>query len=64
MHTYIYIYIYIYRRAFRISGTARKRSERAKPCGFTEFCNSPCLSHFAAPFVVARAETSVAESCK
>ena len=29
-----------------------------------EFCNSQCLSHFAAPFIVVRAETSVAESCK
>ena len=33
-------------------------------CRFTEFCNSQCLSHFAAPFIVDRTETSIAESCK
>ena len=37
---------------------------RSHPYWFTEFCNSQCLSHFAAPFTVVRAETSVAESCK
>ena len=37
---------------------------RSNPYWFTEFCNSQCLSHFAAPFIVVRAETSVAESCK
>ena len=31
--------------------------------GSRKFCNSQCLSHFAAPFIVVRAETSVAESC-
>ena len=47
-----------------LSGVSRKRSIRSNPCWFTEFCKSQCLSHFAAPFIVARAETSVAESCK
>ena len=46
-----------------LSGVSRKRSIRSSPCWFTEFCNSQCLSHFAAPFIVDRAETSVAESC-
>ena len=47
-----------------LSGVSRKRSIRSNPCWFTEFCKSQCLSHFAAPFIVVRAETSVAESCK
>ena len=47
-----------------LSGISRKRSIRSNPCWFTEFCKSQCLSHFAAPFIVVRAETSVAESCK
>ena len=42
---------------------SRKRSIRSNLYRFTEFCNSQCLSHFAAPFIVVRAETSVAESC-
>ena len=46
-----------------LSGMSRKRSIRSNPYWFTEFCNSQCLSHFAAPFIVVRAETSVAESC-
>ena len=46
-----------------LSGISRKRSIRSSPYWFTEFCNSQCLSHFAAPFIVVRAETSVAESC-
>ena len=46
-----------------LSGISRKRSMRSSTCWFTEFCNSQCLSHFAAPFIVVRAETSVAESC-
>ena len=36
---------------------------RSRPCRFTEFCNSRCLSHFAAPFIADRTETSIAESC-
>jgi hypothetical protein len=46
-----------------LSGISRKRSIRSSTCWFTEFCNSQCLSHFAAPFIVVRAETSVAECC-
>ena len=46
-----------------LSGISRKHSIRSNPDWFTEFCNSQCLSHFAAPFIVVRAETSVAESC-
>ena len=46
-----------------LSGISRKRRMRSNPYWFTEFCNSQCLSHFAAPFIVVRAETSVAESC-
>ena len=46
------------------SGISRKRSLRSSPYWFTEFCNSQCLSQFAAPFIVVRAETSIAESCK
>ena len=47
-----------------LSGISRKRSIRSSLYWSTEFCNSQCLSHFAAPFIVVRAETSVAESCK
>ena len=47
-----------------LSGITRKRRMRSNPYWFTEFCNSQCLSHFAAPFIVVRAETSVAESCR
>ena len=47
-----------------LSGISRKRKIRSNLYWFTEFCNSQCLSHFAAPFIVVRAETSVAESCK
>ena len=47
-----------------LSGISRKRSIRSNPCWFTEFCKSQCLSHFAAPFIVVRAKTSVAESCE
>ena len=46
-----------------LSGISRKRSMRSRSYWFTEFCNSQCLSHFAAPFIVVRAETSIAESC-
>ena len=47
-----------------LSGISRKRSIRSNPYWFTEFCNSQCLSHFAAPFIVVRTETSAAESFK
>ena len=46
-----------------LPGISRERSIRSSTCWFTEFCNSQCSSHFAAPFIVVRAETSVAESC-
>ena len=45
-------------------GISQKHNMRSSPCRFTEFCNSQCLSHFAAPFIVVRAEASVAESCE
>ena len=45
-------------------GISQKHNMRSSPCRFTEFCNSQCLSHFAAPFIVARTETSIAKSCK
>lgn len=47
-----------------LSGITRKRSLRSSSYWFTEFCNSQCLSQFAVPFIVLRAETSIAESCK
>ncbi len=47
-----------------LSGMSQKHNMRSSPCRFTEFCNSQCLSHFAAPFIVDRTETSIAESCK
>ena len=47
-----------------LSGISQKHNMRSSPCRFTEFCNSQCLSHFAAPFIVDRTETSIAESCK
>ena len=46
-----------------LSGISQERSIRSNLYWFTEFCNSQCSSHFAAPFIVVRAETSVAESC-
>ena len=47
-----------------LSGISQKHNMRSSPCRFTEFCNSQCLSHFAAPFIVVRTETSIAESCE
>ena len=47
-----------------LSGISQKHNMRSSPCRFTEFCNSQCLSHFAAPFIVDRTETSIAESCE
>ena len=47
-----------------LSGISQKHNMRSSPCRFTEFCNSQCLSHFAAPFIADRTETSIAESCK
>jgi hypothetical protein len=47
-----------------LPGISRKRSMRSKSYWFAEFCNLQCLSHFAAPFIVVRAEASIAESCE
>lgn len=47
-----------------LSGISQKNNMRSGSCWFTEFCNSQCLSHFAAPFNTARAETFIAESCE
>ena len=46
-----------------LSGITRKSNMRSTSYWFTESCNSQCLSHFAAPFIVVRAETSIAGSC-
>ena len=45
-------------------GISQKHNMCSSPCRLTEFCNSQCLSHFAAPFIVTRTETSIAENCK
>ena len=45
-------------------GISQKHNMRSGPCRLTEFCNSQCLSHFAAPFIVVRTETSITENCK
>ena len=47
-----------------LSGISRKRNAHSRYYWFTEFCNSQCSSHFAAPFIGIRAKTSIAESCK
>ena len=44
-------------------GISPKRRMRSEFYWFTEFCNSQCLSHFAASFIVAQAKASLAESC-
>ena len=54
----------IHTEAGMLSGISRKHNMRSSSCRFTEFCNSQCLSHFAAPFIVDRTETSIAESCE
>ena len=45
-----------------LSGITRKSNMRSTNCWFTESCNSQCLSHFAAPFIVVR-KTSITGSC-
>ena len=45
-------------------GTNQKCRMRSAFYWFAEFCHSQCLSHFAASFIVTRAEGSIAESCK
>ena len=47
-----------------LSGISRKRNAHSSHYWFSEFCNSQCLSHFAAPFIGVRAKTSIAESFK
>ena len=47
-----------------LSGVTWKCSMRSAFCWFAEFCHSQSLSHFAASFIVAWAETSIAKSCK
>ena len=42
----------------------QQRLSRSAVWWFTEFCNSHCVSQFAASFIVARAKTSIAESLK
>ena len=46
-----------------LTGISWMRRMRSKIYWFSEFCNSQCLSHFAASFIVIQAKTSVAESC-
>ena len=46
-----------------LSGISQKGSLRSIIYCFTEFCNSKCLSHFAASFIVVWAETFIAERC-
>ena len=46
-----------------LSGISQKRNLRSSPYWFTEFCNSQCLSQFAAPFINVRAEVSITEGC-
>ena len=50
-------------KASMLSGVTRKSNMRSTSYWFTESCNSQCLSHFAAPFIVVRAETSITGSC-
>ena len=45
-------------------GISQKHNVCSRPCRLTELCNSQCLSHFAAPFIVIRTETSIVEKCK
>ena len=45
-------------------GISQKHNMCSSPYRLTEFCNSQCLSHFAAPFIIARTETSIVENCK
>ena len=47
-----------------LSGVTWKCSMRSAFYWFAEFCHSQSLSHFAASFIVAWAETSIAKSCK
>ena len=46
-----------------LSGVTWKCSMRSAFYWFAEFCHSRGLSHFAASFIVTRAEASIAKSC-
>ena len=50
--------------ADRLSGMSRKHRIHSGFYWFTEFCNSQCLSHFAAPFISVQAKTFITEGCK
>ena len=50
--------------ADRPSGMSRKHRIHSRFYWFTEFCNSQCLSHFAAPFISVQAKTFITEGCK
>ena len=43
---------------------SRKHRIHSRFYWFTEFCNSQCLSHFAAPFISVQAKTFITEGCK
>ena len=49
--------------ANKLSRITRKSHMRSTSCWLTESCNSQCVSHFAAPFIVVRAETSITGGC-
>ena len=49
--------------ADRPSGMSRKHRMHSRFYWFTEFCNSQCLSHFAAPFISVHAKTFITEGC-
>ena len=46
-----------------LPGKTWKCSMRSAFCWFAEICHSQSLSHFAASFIVTRAEGSIVESC-
>ena len=54
---------FIQSEAYMLSDIFQERNARSRGHWFTEFCNSQRLSHFAAPFIGARAKISVAENC-
>ena len=45
-----------------LARVSQKHRIHSKSYWFTETCNSQCLLHFAAPFMVVQAETSIAEN--
>merc|ERR1711878_153533 len=42
----------------KLSRVSRKHNARSSPGGFTTFCYSACLSHFAAPFLITPNQSS------